>query len=260
MKSFFIVVVVLYANFFYPQLAKESLNNIINETVDSDAIKTMRALAIHEMLDIEKEGFLKDYDSLSNEYYNAFKSYYEEKYTSEEIKALHNFYQSNAGKKVSGDLKQLFKNNLPVSPTLEQRLNALRAKSKQDVQTTESATTLQVHNISFEYYLKLIGFREYLNIVQDYEVMWIEPQYENKYRKSFPTMTAEYITDIYHYFNANYTQSDMDAIKEFYHSALGKKVVANAGVFASITFNAYQKWVDGFSTINGKLIFGKYQK
>ena len=105
---------------------EEKINNLISITTDTGRFETMRELMLYDVLDIEREKFLKDFDITVLNYYKKLQEYYKVNYTEEEIDQLLAFYNSPVGKKLMADQRELLHGDLPPNNDLNARIKEIK--------------------------------------------------------------------------------------------------------------------------------------
>jgi hypothetical protein len=170
---------------------------LVHKTVDFEQIEVMRKLSITDIFEIEKEGYLKDYDSIADIYCNEFEYFYSKEYTHNEIKAFLQFCSSPTGSKLAKNLQQLYQGRFPEPELLSNGINIIMGKyaSKGGIGIADHNKPLQniiaINDLSLQMpspqvdiIITKTGVEEYLEVIKEYRAMWVQPQFENDFRKN----------------------------------------------------------------------------
>lgn len=105
---------------------KTDVQKLIDLTTDTERFEIMKSLMLIDILEVERDNFVDDYDSIVNKYYKDLEKYYKTNYTKEEIDKMLEFYNSPIGQKLAKDQRKLMQNALPPDFTLQQRIKNLK--------------------------------------------------------------------------------------------------------------------------------------
>jgi hypothetical protein len=235
------------------------VKDIVSLTVDQDFIVAMRALTSTDLMEIEKERFLRDYDSISNDFLANFEKHYVRQYSEVELLELDKFYNTSVGKKMSADLRKFLNNNLPQEESLNFRLKLILAERKTEPEPFQDAVNDESTALGSAY-LSFLGSNDHLEVVKNYNAMWLEPQYEKDFKMKFDLMVKDYLITVREHYDYNYSDAEKLTLEAFFDSPLGKKVINAAGAFARLSHSAKNIWFENFESLHHNLSFGKYQR
>lgn len=263
MKSYFIFL------FLFLTCSKAQVNSFDWEvkelarlSVDAERLNGIRKVLSWDLLETEKTGFEKAYDSISNSFYAGFERYYKNQYASEEIKQLLNFYKTSVGGKLAIDMGKLYQSNLPENEPLQKRLTEIhKTFHKNQKSHGVSVETTEILSIEPDIakLFKAIGIKEYMEAEKANGIMSTEPQFEADFIETFDKMTTLYLIDLEKYFLSNYTNVEIKELLQFYKTPLGRKVAGNSTKLIKVTFDANEKWIEDIQQIMHDITFGKFQ-
>ena len=107
--------------------------------------------------------------------------------------------------------------------------------------------------------LENLGINEYVNLAEQYNIKWIQPQHEKKFKNHFIKVRSIYMKDIKIFIQKKYKKEEIDFILKFYSSEVGKKMINKNSLYLKTVMNAQNNWAEHFEEISSNLTMGKYQ-
>lgn len=103
---------------------------LVDIVFENSKNESIMGLLVIDLSGNEKQAFLKDYDSISSNYYIKLERFFIKNYTIEEMRELLSFMKTPLGNKLSHDLKLIAENSIPPGNSLRERLEVLKEKYK----------------------------------------------------------------------------------------------------------------------------------
>jgi len=242
-KVVFVVMTFCFAMFSaFPQ--DKELEDIANSIMNSELVEGVKDMMLFNMLEIEKKGFIKDIDSITDNYRQSIKEFYTHHYTDEEIQQIAVFYQSGTGKKFLSCRKRIEK--------------ALTGRNNENPDFKIKGTANESSEMNE--FITVTGLYEFIATVKEYEIQWIEPQKVSEYNIRFDSLQKQYIRHVKENYSDALSKDEISEILNFYKTPVGKKMGANSVAYYSTTISAFNKWNDDFTSLYYNLNHGKYQK
>lgn len=244
MNKIVFVIIAFFFGLFSSFSQNKALEDVTNSTMDIELVKGVKNMMLPELMEIEKKGFLKDFDSITNNYRESIKEFYTTHYTDEEIEQIAVFYQSATGKKFLQSKKSIEK-------SLTERNNG-NPDFKIKGTANESSEMNELITVT--------GLYEFIAVVKEYEVQWIEPQKIPEYNTQFDSLQKQYLRYVKENYSDALSKEEINTILNFYKTPVGKKMAANSAAYYSTTISALNRWYDDFVKLKKNVTFGKYQK
>jgi hypothetical protein len=224
-----------------------NINQLIKISVSTEMMDGFKKIMISELMGIEREGFSKDYDSITNDYIVNFGKFYDVTYTEKEVNGLIDFYKTPTGIKFLKSKKKLQDSFFNRDKEATSFLNSSLITN---IQSLEDATGL----------IEKTGLRNYLDVVKEYEILWTTPEKEEAYSKQYDLAASVFVEYAADYYYKHLTENEIKDVLSFYNNELGRKVQANAEAFYRMELDAYLDWAGSSASLSSQTNFGKYQR
>lgn len=245
-KIVFIAIVFFFGLFPVFSQQNKMLYDIAGLSVESKYVESLREVMLYELLEIEKKGFLKDFDSITGAYHDAFEKFYANNYTDIEIEGMGVFYHSNGGKKL-----------LSIKKHLEE---SFIQRDKDYPQFVVKDCIDKSLYKAMEELVQITGLHEFLAAAKEDEMQWLNSQHISAFEMEFDSLRKPYLQYAKEYFFVSLRKDEIEEILNFYKTPLGKKMASMALLYYRLKFKAFNDWNDAFIVLHRNLTFGKYQK
>jgi len=256
MKTFLVFLLILIScSVVHKTQAQDEYKHIAKMTLDFERINGIKEVLSWDLMEVEKEGFAKAYDSVINLYISHFEGFYRDKYSKDEIRELLNFYKKPTGKKLCKDLGKFYQSNL-LSPSLNERILKIKDNYRNGIFSSSFTSHSNKLDPDVLKLFQLISVNEYILALKKYE---FSREVDQGLVSAFDIMSVEYLFDLGEYFQANLTSDDRKELLIFYETQLGKKVAKNSVALIQTTIKANDIWADDIKNLMKDINIGKFQ-
>lgn len=227
-------------------------------TVNKELLNGTKEILSWDLLETEKEGFEKAFDSIAKCYYAEFEQFYLKEYSQDEIAQLLVFYKTSLGSKLANDLGKMYQSNIG-EPTLGDLMAQIQKENKEGRRTENRTQIVSEGNADVTKLLGLVRAQEYLAAVKYYQYVNV-PHPDISLITTFDTLTANYLLNLEQYFHNSYSTAELKEILGFYETPLGKKVAGNSLKLINATISANDKWAGNIKKLMRDITSGKFQR